>query len=100
MMRSNIPAFAVHQDYQLRHSDMLATARQGKDTEVVLRSGLQPYLQPYPDLTQWEEVSNGVYNSVTTTRKLHAEKVAGEWRLKWLTEDPFPVDKSTRNRQP
>jgi hypothetical protein len=30
MMRSNIPAFAVHQDYQARHSDMLATARTGK----------------------------------------------------------------------
>jgi hypothetical protein len=26
-MISNIPAFAVHQDYQARHSDMLAAAR-------------------------------------------------------------------------
>ena len=26
-MISNIPAFAVHQDYQKRHSDMLAAAR-------------------------------------------------------------------------
>jgi hypothetical protein len=26
-MISNIPAFAVHQDYQSRHSDMLAAAR-------------------------------------------------------------------------
>jgi hypothetical protein len=27
-MISNIPSFAVHQDYQARHSDMLAAARQ------------------------------------------------------------------------
>jgi hypothetical protein len=26
-MISNIPAFAMHQDYQARHSDMLAAAR-------------------------------------------------------------------------
>jgi hypothetical protein len=26
-MISNIPAFAVHQDYQAQHSDMLAAAR-------------------------------------------------------------------------
>jgi hypothetical protein len=38
-MISNIPAFAVHQGYQARHSDMLAAARRGKDAEIELRSG-------------------------------------------------------------
>jgi hypothetical protein len=28
-MISNIPTFAMHQDYQMRHSDMLAAARRG-----------------------------------------------------------------------
>ena len=44
-MISNIPAFAVHQDYQARHSDMLAAARRGKDAEVVLRSGWSSWNQ-------------------------------------------------------
>jgi hypothetical protein len=37
MMRSNIPTFAVHQDYQARHSDMLAAAR-GEGVQI--RSGI------------------------------------------------------------
>ena len=90
-MISNIPAFAVHQDYQARHSDMLAAARRGKDAEVVLRSGLQPY----PEKLYFGGRSGGGKKA-----RLHAEKVAGEWRLKWLTADSFPVDKSPGNGQP
>jgi hypothetical protein len=37
-MISNIPAFAVHQDYQSRHSDMLAAAR-GEGVQI--RSGIR-----------------------------------------------------------
>lgn len=88
-MISNIPAFAVHQDYQARHSDMLAAARRGKDEQVASWSGLQPY----PEKLYFDGRSGGGKQA-----RLHAEKVAGEWRLKWLTADPFPVYKSTGNR--
>ena len=83
-MISNIPAFAVHQDYQLRHSDMLAAARRGKDAEVVLRSGLQPY----PNKFYFGGRSGG------GKKRLNAE-LYRKWLADWL-----PVDMRPKNGQP
>jgi hypothetical protein len=48
IMISNIPAFAVHQDYQARHSDMLAAARQVLTIERLPDVPLHAEWQPYP----------------------------------------------------
>jgi hypothetical protein len=92
-MISNIPAFAVHQDYQARHSDMLASARRGKDAEVVLRASWQPY--PGPQEEFFNEPKSIIYYGGRRDRRLNAEQYG-----KWLTSDWLTVDKQPKNRQP
>lgn len=48
-MISNIPAFAAHQDYQLRHADMLAAARgEGSGSITEIYCGRRVNWQPMP----------------------------------------------------
>ena len=94
-MISNIPAFAVHQDYQARHSDMLAAARRGKDAEVVLRYGWQPYPGPQEEFFNEPKPVIYYYYSARRDRRLNAEQYG-----KWLTGDWLPVDMRPKNGQP